>query len=105
MIYKNFLFLLKEVFILIQKKKIINLNFYFIKNSSSSYIKLSSNQIGIISEDEEKSLINNHQKSKKGKNKRINYPFVEKKVTLNLSMTIDNNGTINRRKFIKKSKI
>ena len=88
-----------------KEKKNSRLNSSFNKNSSSSYIKLSSNQIGIISEDEEYSLNNNHQKSKKGKNKRINYPFVEKKVTINLSMTIDNNGTINRRKLSNNSKI
>ena len=84
----------------------IRLNSSFINKSSSSLIKLSSNQIGIISEDEEYSLNNNgiKNKSNRRKSRKINYPF-EKKVTINLSMTIENctngkynNGIINEKR-------
>ena len=84
------------------------LNSSFINKSSSSLIKLSSNQIGIISEDEEYSLNNNgiKNKSNRRKSRKMNYPF-EKKVTINLSMTIENsqNGKYNNGSFNEKRKL
>ena len=65
----------------------INLNSCF--NGNSTIIKKKRNYIGIISEDEEYEFLDKERIKKSKKNKKL-FPFPEKKVTINLSMTLNN---------------
>ena len=68
----------------------LNLNSSFNGNISSNNLKkVNGNYIGIISEDEEYEFLDKERIKKSKKNKKL-YPFYEKKVTINLSMTLNN---------------
>ena len=68
----------------------LNLNSSFNGNISSNNLKkVNGNYIGIISEDEEYEFLDKERIKKGKKNKKL-YPFHEKKVTINLSMTLNN---------------
>ena len=68
----------------------LNLNLSFNGNISSNNLKkVNGNYIGIISEDEEYEFLDKERIKKGKKNKKL-YPFQEKKVTINLSMTLNN---------------
>ena len=68
----------------------LNLNSSFNGNISTTNLnKINGNHIGIISEDEEYQFLDK-ERIKKGKKNKKFYPFAEKKVTINLSMTLNN---------------
>ena len=68
----------------------LNLNSSFNGNISTTNLnKINGNHIGIISEDEEYEFLDK-ERIKKGKKNKKFYPFAEKKVTINLSMTLNN---------------
>ena len=79
----------------------LNLNSSFNGNiSNNSLNKANGNFIGIISEDEEYEFLNK-ERIKGKKNKKM-YPFQEKKVTINLSMTLNNTNKKSNKNFSNK---
>ena len=67
----------------------LNLNSSFNISTNNFINKTNGNYIGIISEDEEYEFLDKERIKKSKKNKKL-FPFPEKKVTINLSMTLNN---------------